>query len=44
MIRIDSFGADPNMPFGGAKDSGYGHKHGSLGMNEFVNVKSIFLP
>jgi succinate-semialdehyde dehydrogenase/glutarate-semialdehyde dehydrogenase len=45
MIRINSFGAaDPNMPFGGVKDSGFGREHGEFGMKEFVNVKAIFLP
>lgn len=45
MVRINSFGvADPNMPFGGVKQSGHGREHGGFGMMEFVNVKSIFLP
>jgi len=45
MVRINSFGAaDPNMPFGGVKNSGYGREHGGFGMKEFVNVKAIFLP
>lgn len=43
MVRINSFGtADPNMPFGGVKDSGYGREHGGFGMKEFVNAKAIF--
>ena len=45
MIRINSFGtADPNMPFGGVKNSGFGREHGGLGMKEFVNIKAIYLP
>ncbi len=44
MVRINSFGAaDPNMPFGGVKDSGYGREHGGFGMKEFVNAKAVYL-
>ncbi|MDQ7918071.1 NAD-dependent succinate-semialdehyde dehydrogenase [Mesonia sp. MT50] len=42
MVFINSFGlAQPNMPFGGVKDSGYGREHGGFGMKEFVNSKAM---
>lgn len=42
MIFINSFGvAQPNMPFGGTKNSGYGKEHGGFGMHEFINAKAI---
>ena len=42
MVFINSFGlADPAMPFGGVKDSGFGREHGGLGVREFVNAKSL---
>ncbi|MGA9588623.1 MAG: NAD-dependent succinate-semialdehyde dehydrogenase [Salegentibacter sp.] len=44
MISINSFAlANPNMPFGGVKDSGFGREHGTFGVHEFVNVKSIMI-
>lgn len=42
MVFINSFGlAEPAMPFGGVKDSGYGREHGGFGLKEFVNIKSV---
>ncbi|WP_084398066.1 NAD-dependent succinate-semialdehyde dehydrogenase [Henriciella aquimarina] len=42
MVFINGFGlAQPNMPFGGVKNSGYGREHGGFGMKEFVNIKAI---
>ena len=44
MIFINTYGvADPSMPFGGVKNSGYGREHGGLGVKEFANAKSIFV-
>lgn len=44
MVFINSFGlAQPNMPFGGVKNSGYGREHGGFGMHEFVNAKAIMV-
>jgi succinate-semialdehyde dehydrogenase/glutarate-semialdehyde dehydrogenase len=44
MIYINTYGvADPSMPFGGVKNSGYGREHGGFGIKEFANAKSIFI-
>ncbi|NVK58237.1 MAG: NAD-dependent succinate-semialdehyde dehydrogenase [Alteromonadaceae bacterium] len=44
MVNINGYSlAQPNLPFGGVKDSGYGREHGGFGMKEFVNEKTIFI-
>lgn len=44
MVYINTYGvADPSMPFGGVKDSGYGREHGGFGVKEFANAKAIFI-
>lgn len=44
MVNVNGFNlAQPHLPFGGVKDSGYGREHGDAGFREFVNVKTVMI-
>jgi acyl-CoA reductase-like NAD-dependent aldehyde dehydrogenase len=42
-VRVNAGGSFPGAPFGGYKQSGLGREHGSYGLEEFLEVKALFV-
>ena len=42
MVHINGAHLDDKAPFGGYKQSGNGREWGAHGMNEFLEIKSVF--
>jgi acyl-CoA reductase-like NAD-dependent aldehyde dehydrogenase len=40
---VNAGGSFPGAPFGGYKQSGLGREHGSYGLEEFLEVKALFV-
>jgi acyl-CoA reductase-like NAD-dependent aldehyde dehydrogenase len=43
QIEVNGGAFNPNAPFGGFKNSGYGREYGSHGFEEFLEIKSMQL-
>jgi acyl-CoA reductase-like NAD-dependent aldehyde dehydrogenase len=43
QIEVNGGAFNPNAPFGGYKNSGYGREYGSHGFEEFLETKSMQL-
>ena len=43
QIEVNGGAFNPNAPFGGYKQSGYGREYGQHGFEEFLEVKSMQL-
>ena len=43
QIEVNRGAFNPNAPFGGYKQSGYGREYGEYGFEEFLEVKSMQL-
>jgi len=41
MVYVNGGQPDPNLPFGGYKQSGNGREHGKFGLAEFMEVKAM---
>ena len=44
QIEVNQGSFNPNAPFGGYKQSGYGREYGRHGFEEFLEIKSMQLP
>ncbi len=43
QVRVNAGGYFPAAPFGGYKQSGLGREHGAHGLEEFLEVKALFV-
>ena len=42
-MRVNQGGGGRGAPFGGYKQSGLGREHGEYGLEEFLEVKALFI-